>query len=95
MTTTHKKIAFVHDEVDLYLITEFCAEKKLGGFTSLTVSNSLGPNHGLYRSEYLTPTSLYTFLVVPAENAKELAIDLKSRFERTTVFVVLTDVETL
>ncbi|MFN9691250.1 MAG: hypothetical protein ACK551_04030 [Vampirovibrionales bacterium] len=95
MTTTHKKIGFVHDEVDLDIITEFCAEKKLGGFTSLTVSHSLGPNHGLYRSEYLTPTSLYTFLVVPAENAKELAIDLKSRFERTTVFVVLTDVETL
>jgi len=93
--TAHKKIAFVHDEVDLYLITEFCAEKKLGGFTSIKVSNSLGPNHGLYRSEYLTPTSLYTFLVVPAENATELALDLKSRFERTKVFVVVTDVETL
>jgi hypothetical protein len=33
--------------------------------------------------------------VVPAENAKELALDLKSRFERTKVFVVVTDVETL
>jgi hypothetical protein len=95
MMSTHKKIAFVHDEVDLDLITEFCAEKKLGGYTSLAVAQSLGPNHGLYRSEYLSPTSLYTFLVVPAENAKALALDLKSRFERTKVFVVLTDVETL
>ena len=95
MMTLHKKIAFLHDEMDLPLISEFCEEKKLKGFTSLAVSHGLGPNHGRYRSEYLTPTSLYTFLVVPAENATDLARELKSRFERTKVFVVITDVEVL
>ena len=92
---SYKKIAFVHDEIDLPIISNFCEEKQLDGFTSLAVSHGLGPNHGRYRSEYLTPTSLYTFLVVPAEGAIELAQELKTRFERTKVFVVIADVHVL